>query len=163
MKFAACWSSVLAVALCGAPAAVSASDPLDFDVNVILSPKAAAKLQATHEGISASASYYGDPTPAAARHADAVGHINLGNELVTLPGGTGPIHFTGRNVAADRLGWIEGGMKVNVNVYSARRSNPDNILACDFIDGSLAAVVEAQPITLRCGLIAENPETGSKP
>lgn len=153
----------LAAALCGTLAAASANEPLDFNVSVTLSPKAAAKLQATHEGITASASYYGDPTPAAAKHADEVGHIDLGNEQVAAPGSAGPVHFSGGNVATDRLGWIQGGVKVNVNVFSSRHSDPDNILACDFIDGSLAAVIKAQPVTIHCGLIAENIETRMRP
>ena len=58
---------------------------------------------------------------------------------------------------------ITGGVKVNVNLYSARHSSSDNILACDFIDGSLADVVKAQPVTLHCGLITENAKTALKP
>jgi len=63
----------------------------------------------------------------------------------------------------ERLPWVDGGVKVNVNVYSARRSNEDNILACDFIDTDLAAVVKAQPVTLHCGLITENLQTQLRP
>ena len=37
-------------------------EPLAFTVNITLSPRAAARLRATHEGITASASYYGNPT-----------------------------------------------------------------------------------------------------
>lgn len=43
--------------------------------------------------------------------------------------------------------------KVNVNVFSGRRSSQDNLLACDFFDGKISKI---QPdITLKCGLIGE--------
>jgi hypothetical protein len=43
---------------------------------------------------------------------------------------------------------------VNVNIYSARRSGPDNILDCDFFDDSLTVAQQA-PLTLHCRLIGE--------
>ncbi|MBS0566428.1 MAG: hypothetical protein JSS59_03300 [Proteobacteria bacterium] len=163
MKFAPCLLCILALGLGASPPAASAHEPLAFNVRVTLSPKAAEKLKATHEGITASARYYGDPTPAAVKHADEVGQIDLGNEQVFLPGRAGPAHFTGRNVTNNRLGWIKGGVRMNVNVFSSRHSGPDNILACDFIDDSLATVIKAQPVTLHCGLITEHPDTLMKP
>ncbi len=154
---------IVALALAGFAGAAPAHEPLGFAVEIVLSPKAAARLRATHEGITADARYYGNPSAAAVRHADEVGQIDLGNERHRLPGRTGPARFSGAKVAVDRLDWIEGGVKVNVNLYSSRRSSQDNILACDFIDASLAAVFEAQPIVLRCGLITENPATRLRP
>lgn len=148
------------------PASVAtspAAPPLGFNVDVTLTPKAAQRLKATHEGITVSASYYGDPKPGDEKHADEVGQIDLGNEQVMIPGQPGPVHITGKQVKRDRLRWIKGGVKVNVNVYSSRLSGPDNILNCDFIDGDVAAVVKQQPITLRCGLITEHPDTKLKP
>lgn len=53
---------------------------------------------------------------------------------------------------------------VNVNVASARKSNQDNLLDCDFIDGAVAKVRKNAPITLHCYLIDEkHPETELKP
>ena len=43
---------------------------------------------------------------------------------------------------------------VNVNVYSARRSGPDNILDCDFFDDALTLAQQAS-LTLHCKLIGE--------
>lgn len=156
-------SCLFALALAGLAGAAAAHEDLGFELNITLSPKAAERLRATHEGITADASYYGEPTAAAARRADEVGHIPLGVERIDLPGRAGPVRVSGQKVAIDRLDWISGGVKVNVNLYSARRSSGDNILACDFIDGSLAAVVKAQPVTLHCGLITENANTELKP
>lgn len=154
---------LFALAAGGFAGAAPAHEPLDFNLNITLSPKAAARLRTTHEGITVDAKYYGDATPAAASHADEVGRIDLGDEQLDLPGHAGPAHLTGREVALSHPGWIQGGVKVNVNVYSSRHSSKDNILACDFIDGSLAAVIKAEPVTLHCGLITENPKTEVRP
>ena len=162
MRIAPCFCALVLAGSCVAGTA-SAHEPLGFGLDITLSPKAAEQLRATHEGITANASYYGDPTAAAAKHGDEVGHIDLGVEQHDLSARAGRIRFTGRTVMVDRLPWVDGGVKVNVNVYSARRSSEDNILACDFIDGDLAQVVKAQPVTLHCGLITENPQTRAKP
>lgn len=53
--------------------AAAAGEPLGFDLNISLSPKAAAVLKKTNEGITVPASCFGDPTPAAAKHADEIG------------------------------------------------------------------------------------------
>ena len=51
---------------------------------------------------------------------------------------------------------------VNVNVYSARLSNDDNLISCDFIDGPVSDLTTT-PITLRCALIEEGIEAELKP
>lgn len=51
--------------------------------------------------------------------------------------------------------WLAGGkVMVDVNVYSARRGGPDNILDCDFFDDALTLAQQA-PLTLHCKLIGE--------
>lgn len=153
----------LIAALIDHAAAAPAVEPLGFDLKISLSPKAAARLQATHEGITVSARYFGDPTEAAGKHANEVGQIDLGGEELRLPGRAGPSHVSGRDVKVDRFGWIQGGAKVNVNVFSSRLSHVDNILSCDFIDAEVAQVVKAQPIELHCALITEGRDTLLKP
>ena len=66
--------------------------------------------------------------------------------------------FTPQMIKTGRLGWLNGGVYVNVNVWSARRHWPDNILACDFIDGVLTDVGR-NPVTLHCSLISEQVPT----
>lgn len=136
-------------------AAAADAEPLGFDVNVTLSPRAAAALQKTKEGITVSARYYGDPTPAAARHANEVGQIDLGGEELRLPARGGPARLTGQGVKTYRLHWTRGAPKVNVNAFSSRLSHADNILSCDLIDGDVAQAVKAQPVELHCALITE--------
>lgn len=151
------------VALTAMAANVAAEPPYGFDVNVTLTAKAAQRLQSAREGITAWASWYGDPNKAGQDHADEIGRIDLGHEEVRVPGRPGVVHIPGTGLHPDRLKWIEGGVKVNVNVYTSRLSSDENLLACDFIEGDLATVVKAQPITLHCGLISEHIDTHVKP
>ncbi|MER8594580.1 hypothetical protein NKH33_23910 [Mesorhizobium sp. M1182] len=147
---------------CVVPA--TAQTDMSFDVNVTLSKKAAAKLAAEKEGIVVFASYYGDPKPSAAKHANEVGLIDLTphDEEVEIPGTGGHARISGAKVDAKRLDWLAGPPDVNVNVASARKSSSVNLIGCDFIDGPLSNVQRA-PVTLHCGLIEEHVDTKLKP
>ncbi|PLP57552.1 hypothetical protein CYK37_20750 [Mesorhizobium loti] len=145
------------------PAAIAnAAEPLAFDIEISLSAKAAAELKAKNESITALASYYGEPHKGAERHANEMGMIDLGTETIEQSGVAGPVHVSGHTVSAERLQWIQGPVKVNVNLFSSRKASDDNILNCDFIDGDVKAAVKA-PVTLHCSLIAEGTETKIKP
>ncbi|MDZ5698551.1 hypothetical protein [Chelativorans sp. M5D2P16] len=142
-----------------------AQGDMGFDVNVTLSKEAAAKLAAEKEGIAAFASYYGDPKPNAEKHANEIGQISVSpeDEWVEIPATGGHAHISGTKVDRQTLKWVDGGVMVNVNVVSARKSNPDNMLDCDIIDGAVAEVRKA-PVTLHCYLIEEaHPDTKVKP
>ncbi|WP_075290175.1 hypothetical protein [Pararhizobium arenae] len=139
-----------------------AQTPVAFDFNVILSPKAEKALVSAKEGITFAASYYADPKKGAEKHANEVGQIDLGIERVDLPGKPGNVHVTGGDFDPKRLKWIEGPIYVNVNVFSSRKSGPDNILSCDFIDTELKNVT-GQVTTLTCFLIEENAQTQVRP
>lgn len=155
--------AVLALALAIGAATADAQPVPGFDVDIVLSPRAAERLQATQEGLTIDASFSGEPKAGAENQANEVGRISLGVERLERPGRPGRVHVSGTKVQAERLAWVQGEVKVNVNVYSSRRSSPDNILSCDFIDADLARVVAAQPITLRCALISEGADTALKP
>jgi hypothetical protein len=146
-RAAAAMGGILLAAAAPAPA-------YDFMVDLSFSPKAAARLQALSEGVVISAGYYGEPTAAAERHADEVGRVNLGRVERTVEG---PGRALIRPPAAmgQHLDWIKGrAVRVELNVYSARRSGPDNILDCSFYDDLLTAARRA-PIPVRCKLIGE--------
>lgn len=161
--FGGFWRCLCLAAFLVAPPALADTRPeLGFDITVSLSPKAQAALDAAHEQIALSASYYGDPRPGEEKRANEVGMIDLGMEDVVMPAGVLAVHVTGKSVAPERLRLIRGGPMVNVNVFSARKSSDDNILNCDFIDGEVAALV-AKPVHLRCFLISESAETVVKP
>jgi hypothetical protein len=145
---------LLGSSLFGMSAASAAEKSFGFDVEISLSPKAAARLAKLSEGIIVSASYSGDPVPSAQKHADQIGRIDLGREQVETPGKAGTVHITGDKVHRERLAWIQGPVLLNVNVYSARHSGPDNILDCDFFDGNLQDAV-GKSTALHCALIEE--------
>lgn len=139
----------------------AAQDNIAFSIEITLSQKAAAKLAALHENIIVSASYSGDPAPGAERHTDEIGRIPLGIENIEAPGKAGTVIIPGTKIKRNRFAWVNGPILLNVNVYSARHSGPDNILACDFFDGNLEDAVH-KPMSLHCSLIAEGTETQHK-
>lgn len=149
-----------------APAAplATAQGDMGIDVNVTLSKKAAARLAAEKEGIAILADYYGDPKKSAEKHANEIGQISLEqqDEKVEIPGTGGHAHISGAKVDAKRLDWLSGPVNVNINVASARKSSPDNLLGCDFIDGPLSNA-QKEAVTLHCALIEENYNTELKP
>lgn len=155
---------VVSALLMGSGSATAQSD-MSFDVNITLSIKAAAKLAMSKERIVVLASFYGDPKRSDVKHANEVGQIDLSpkDETVEISGAGGNAHITGATVEPERLQWLHGPSKVNVNVASARKSNSDNLLDCDFIDGPLADIRKV-PVTLHCYLIEEpHPDTHLKP
>jgi hypothetical protein len=146
--------------------ASSAPAPASFMVHISLSAKAAARLSALHEGIVVAASYSGDPNAVGRKHVDEIGRIDLGREEIETAGQAGTVQvretkIRGTKMRRQRMAWIEGPVLLNVNVYSARKSGPDNILNCDFFDGKLADGVRG-PVELHCSLIEEKLETRHK-
>ena len=132
-----------------------------FDVRITLSDLAAERLKTTREGIVVSAYYTGEPLPSAENRANQIGTIDLGTENREVIGAEGLVRVTGKKVDFRRLEWIKGPVLLNVNVYSARRTNPDNILSCDFFDGKLSSAVRKTPV-LHCTLIEERTATDHK-
>lgn len=124
-----------------------------FQVDVTLSPAAQAKLQAGRETIVVDADYFGAPVPAAIDLADDVGQLDLGRDVRELSA-AGSANFDGSGLQTDMLDKVEGAPQVNINVYSGRKSSPDNLLACDFFQDSLDAAASA-PIAVHCTLIDE--------
>lgn len=125
-----------------------------LQVQVDLSPQAKEALIRGNERIIVSASWYGWPLPGKENAADDVGQIDLGRPQILLPASGGVARFAPASLKSERLDWIKGGVQVNVNVYSARHHWPDNILACDIIDGALSEV-NREAVMLNCSLISE--------
>lgn len=126
-----------------------------FTINITYSPRAAAEMARRHEGLTVAAYYQGEPTRAARRHANEEGLVDLGDETQTVPGRAGPVTVTGRNLQVAHLAWVRPGTtRVNVNLYSARRSGPDNILDCGIVEGLLPQIA-GRTHQVRCKLIVE--------
>lgn len=125
-----------------------------FSVDVLLSPRAAARLASLQEGITVSAMFSADPTPAARRQADEAGHIGLATENVTIPG-PGRASITGAVVTEAKMRVARNrNVLLLINVTSARHRSSNNLLNCDIFEGS-AAVAARQPVPIYCKLIVE--------
>ncbi len=68
--------------------------------------------------------------------------------------GAGSADFDGTGFLSDRLDLLQGQPQVNINVYSGRKSSPDNLLDCDTFQDTLSVAAEV-PIALHCKLITE--------
>lgn len=149
---------VMAVLTCGTGAPIFAEGEKGFDVNIVLTARAAETLQARREGMVLLVDYYGWPKKSAERHADEIGQIGFGpTRRIGVSGKAGSYHVPGEALDPKRLAWLDGSVLVNVNIASARLSGPDNLLSCDIIDMPLAQVARTAN-TLRCGLIEGDPE-----
>ena len=128
--------------------------PADFLIDVNLSPLAAKKLLSLKEKIIVSVDWGGEPTAKAQKHAGDDGTINLGVEDVTISGAGGRAQITGRPYRRENAEWVEGEVRVNVNVYTARLSDPDNLLDCDHFNEEIFEA-RAKPVAIFCKLITE--------
>jgi hypothetical protein len=72
---------------------------------------------------------------------------------VTIPGASGRAVITGKTVNTSRIRWVKE-FDVNINVFTARRSSPDNLIDCDFYQDAVAKV-QAKPLAISCKLIGE--------
>ena len=125
-------------------------------VDVSLSHQAAARLS-SGEGIVVSASFEGEPTAAARRHAGNDGHVDLGTRKAEIPGRPGEAILHG-DTSTMPLHWIAGPILLNINIFSARHTSLDNVLSCDIFDGPLDHALR-HPLPLHCALITEKEPT----
>ena len=135
------WWGGLAAALAGALPGAAAAEPgqgFGFEVVVNLTARAAEALRLDREGVVVSVWYYADGRPGDTRNVNAAGLVDLGSEEHVLDSMAGNVRLSGDGVDTTALGHIGGQVLVNVNVFSARRAGPDNILDCDFFDGFLS-------------------------
>lgn len=123
-----------------------------FAVDITLSPKAAALLKARHEGIVVSAMYQGEPIASKRRMAEEDGTIGLGTENVTMTGAPGRAVIAGK-VDLAHVGWVTA-PGVLINVYSARHSDPNNLLDCGIFEDTIAKA-QAGPVAIACKVIGE--------
>jgi hypothetical protein len=146
------WAIALSI-----PVPASATDgSMGFSVDVSLSSPAAAKLNALKEKIVVSVLWYGEPTGAARKRADEMGQIDLGTEQVRLPASGGRAEITGRSVQVKHIDWVKDrAVQVNVNVFSARLSGPDNYLDCGAFEDTVV-IARSKPVQMVCKLIGEH-------
>ncbi|MCE4226174.1 hypothetical protein HCU64_20690 [Methylobacterium sp. C25] len=144
-------------------AAQTDASPYGFSVRVSLSPKALQKLTAMSESVNVKSFYYGKsakkPTRADIKRAREEGRepdqIEIVGDVVTLPAAGGLAEIPGRNLDAAEIAAVGRNLlKVNLNVFSARKAVQDNLLDCDLFDDDLE-LARAKPIAIGCRLIGE--------
>jgi hypothetical protein len=124
-----------------------------FDVQVSLSPTAKATLARRGETIVLSADYYGWPVDGASIKVDDVGQIDLGREQHELAA-PGQAHFAGAVFPRATQSALRQPPEVNINVFSGRKSSPDNLLDCSIFQDAIS-IASKSPVTIRCRWLTE--------
>ena len=147
-----------------APTAQTVEGPTNaFQVEVTLSPAARERFASHRESLIANAEYFGYPSAQAkAQHVPGSENpwLTLHHAQIELQGaqldGTPTARFPAVALDPVLLASTDApdAPQVNINVYSARRSSPDNLLDCGMFQDTLAVATRA-PIRLSCALIGE--------
>jgi hypothetical protein len=126
-----------------------ADDPR-ITIQLTFDPAALAELVKRGEGVVIRASYAGEPNATSTMPLDEMGQIYLGDETITiLPENRTLTIGTGLGGSAMAM---TDQPRVNVNVYSARFSDDDNLLNCGIVDGPVAGYTGTTQ-TINCKLI----------
>jgi hypothetical protein len=132
------------------PAALSS-----FTVKITYSHKAMDTLVAGKETVIVAGYLTASPIPSTPKqYVDHVGELGLGE--VDREIALGAI-ATFNNVKPNQamMKWVDSsGPQLLINVYSGRKSSPNNLLDCGIYEGSLQAV-QGQSIPISCKLIGE--------
>lgn len=148
-------AAIVSTGLLAGSAGADIAGPWGFEVDLSFSQAAASKLQALKEGVVIAAYYSGEPAAGAEEYADQSGMIDLGEDRTERDGEPATVAIAGKGDIETRLHWVKDGEPlVNINVYSARRSGPDNLLDCDVYDGPLKAIA-GSATKIGCKLIGE--------
>ena len=128
---------------------------LGFSVGVTLSDKAKKTLADRKETIVVAAYFSGNPKPGTPRkYLSDIGQVDLGQTNVEIAPGAiarfGPV-----KLKQDALNQVDkSGPQLLINVYSGRKSSPDNLLDCGIYEDALAPV-QGKTIPITCKLIGE--------
>ena len=139
-------------ALTGALLASAAAAQQMVTIDLTFSDKALAELQARGEGVVVSGYWMGDPAPGATLPATEIGTIFLLAEEITLQPAPARVSLGG-SLSAAPLDQVTEPM-LNVNVFSARWTDEDNLIDCGFLDDKVATL-SAAPQSVHCKLIGE--------
>lgn len=126
-----------------------------YTVSISYSPKSLAELTRRRETVIVASYLSGWPKADAPKNLISdIGDINLGTNTTEVPSGQ-PARIPAVHFDAATLTQTDGrDPELLINVYSGRKSSPDNLLSCSISQGPLAAV-ENTTIPITCKLIAE--------
>jgi hypothetical protein len=136
------------------PATPSAA-VFNFTVKITYSQKAMATLVAGKETVIVAGYLTASPIAGTPKqYVDRMGEIGLGEvDREIAPGATAT--FSNVKPTPAMMKWVDSqGPQLLINVYSGRKSSPNNLLDCGLYEGSLAAI-QGQNIPISCKLIGE--------
>ena len=147
-----------ALAGCWQPAAARSGAAIadaGFGIDIVLSPRAAAELARRGEGIVVATYFSGSARNEQANHVDDhTGELDLGSHEVTVAGRNGHVAIPGSALRRERFGNLRGAPQVLVNVFSARRTDENNLISCGIVSGELSQVA-GRDHRISCTLISE--------
>jgi hypothetical protein len=126
-----------------------------FAIKVSLSSAARRELSRRHETVMVEAHFSGEPKPESTFRRSDVG-LDLGYASRELTS-EGVAEF--KNVTLPRKkieALVDRDYRVTVNVFSGRRSGPNNLLSCNVVDGKISHL-KGKTHLVTCPLIAETP------
>jgi hypothetical protein len=121
-------------------------------VELAFSDKALAELQQRGEAVVLRSNWIGEPAEGATMTDPETGMVYLQWEELTIYPGPATL-VLGANLSAAPLDQVIE-PALNLNVFSARWTDENNLLACDVLDGPLSQLV-GSPHKLTCKLIGE--------
>jgi hypothetical protein len=139
--------AVVAAMLAGAAAAQDGM----VTVDLVLDPAVEAALQARGEWVIVNAWFFGDPAVDSVPM-DEMGLVYLGEEKATVYPVSQRVVLGGYMAGAPR-DWVLDPI-VNVNVFTARLTDQNNLLNCGIVEGPVAEVSGAVQ-TISCTLLGQ--------
>lgn len=119
-------------------------------LHITFDAASATKLQEAGEMVIISSYFWGDPVAGNVLPVNEIDQLYLGGEQATVWPNAQTISI-GHSLAGGPLGNVETPM-VNVNVYSARITDENNLLDCGIVDGPTDALSKF-PQEISCKLI----------
>jgi hypothetical protein len=113
-------------------------------------PETAARLAELGEKVVVSAYYFGDPAAGNTLPLDDMGQVVLTEEEITVTPEDQTVTL-GAALAAAPLESVPH-PRINVNVFSARLADPNNLLWCGILDATVADAAAGEP-AIACQLI----------
>jgi hypothetical protein len=126
-----------------------------FTVTVTYSQKAMATLVEGKETVIVVGYLSGSPIPSTPKkYIDHIGEIDMGEvKKEVAPGATATFDHVKLN--RPMMKWLDSqGPQLLINVYSGRKSSPNNLLDCGIYEGPLQAIQDKN-IPISCKLIGE--------
>jgi hypothetical protein len=149
-------TAAAALAACGKKptAEVPAADARSYAYKIELSfsPRTLAKLRELGEKVTVSNFYYGMAAPGAGAKAETMGQVGLGDNAMQVEPVNQIVRVSVSPLDPAKLKDIEGEPKLLINVFTARKAAPDNLINCGIYDDNLARA-EAAPLAIDCDLI----------